>query len=180
MRNQTSDLWISSVCRELNQYSRGHGFKSCTGQKFFYTLFSLLVNSVNYYENRFHFYFFNCSSCIWFPYIHGHWQNKIVVKKQGFSFSFLPLPRKFTIWTQCFSLWPEVWKVGCLLKVQQTKKIKEILSAPCKIFTSSWLLLCLERTEWWLVTVRAVFIPYICNTLPASTSAVFDFHFFIS
>lgn len=61
MRNQTSDLWISSVGRELNQYSRGHGFKCCTGQNFFYTLFSLLVNSVNYYENRFHFYFFNFS-----------------------------------------------------------------------------------------------------------------------
>ena len=38
----------------LHRYRKGHGFKSRTGLNFFQALFSLLLKSVHYCEDRFH------------------------------------------------------------------------------------------------------------------------------
>ena len=59
----------------INRHCRSHGFKSCTGLNVFRPYFHYCLSSVHYCEDRFHIYFLNRNSHIWFSYVHNFSEN---------------------------------------------------------------------------------------------------------
>ena len=112
----------------IHRYRKGHGFKSRTGLNFFQALFSLLLKSVHYWEDRFHIQVsVMLEFSTFFSYLYKlSWNQKTSFAYEWNGYRKNGIEAKLHIissvanfaWTLCFTFWREIFCLCCPVALQ--------------------------------------------------------------